>query len=830
MATKVGGVFYEVTLDTSKMINGQREAARRLDAVADNGDRLQARMTKVAAGITAALASIAVAGLVSKLIDTQRQFDVMFASLKTMTGGVDQAGAAFERLRKFAAQTPYTLEQSVNGFVKLKALGLDPTERAMTSFGNTAAAMGKDLTQMIEAVADASTGEFERLKEFGIKARVEGDKVALTFQGTTTLVRNSAAEITEYLTKIGEVEFAGAMSERMKTLDGDISNLQDSLSALYLSVSQSGFGDAIAKGVRAATEAINEATTSIKEGGLTEYFDDLRPIIAAAELAVVSLAGAITGRLVAAFIAQITQAYAAAAAVGAATAAARGFTAVLAALGGPIGLAITALGILALNWDKVAGSARDAATMSEDAAERIAGALRKAPARATADLQAQLKAVKDEISDIDAERSRTSFPKASDADLKELATRRDTLVKIAADITTAMDKVYGQGRRPANEGGGGLASRNRPAGGGTKPAKAAGDAFDSEGYLAGLERSTLDGIALIDAAENESLRKNAELLRTKKINADDASRAITLIERNAAQDRAAIREKELQDTIEDARDAAQKEEDLAKQRAEARARGLRMAQDAAVINDPVAQLELRLARESELLKQYALDDMANEQIYAQAKVALEQETADQITAIRERAIQEQVNNSLQMINVASSVAGQLLAIEQAAGKERSTLSKALFLTQKALAVAEIIINTEVAASKAYAQFGAYGAAAAIAIRGAGYASAGLVAGQAVAEVSGGRQYGGPVSAGSMYRVNEGGRPEMYTASNGNQYMLPTADGRVTSAGDVGQGGGKTTVLNVSQSFHIPAGTSLQTQQQTAAAAMRGLQAAAARNN
>ena len=35
--------------------------------------------------------------------------------------------------------------------------------------------MGKDLSQMIEAVADATTGEFERLKEFGIKAGKEGD-------------------------------------------------------------------------------------------------------------------------------------------------------------------------------------------------------------------------------------------------------------------------------------------------------------------------------------------------------------------------------------------------------------------------------------------------------------------------------------------------------------------------------------------------------------------------------------------------------------------------------------------------------------------------------
>jgi diaminopimelate decarboxylase len=68
------------------------------------------------------------------------------------------------------SETPFGLAQATQGFVKMKALGLDPTRAALTSFGNTASAMGKDLNQMIEAVADASTGEFERLKEFGIKA------------------------------------------------------------------------------------------------------------------------------------------------------------------------------------------------------------------------------------------------------------------------------------------------------------------------------------------------------------------------------------------------------------------------------------------------------------------------------------------------------------------------------------------------------------------------------------------------------------------------------------------------------------------------------------
>ena len=39
------------------------------------------------------------------------------------------------------------------------------------SYGDTSAALGKDLSQMIEAVADAATGEFERLKSLASKPK-----------------------------------------------------------------------------------------------------------------------------------------------------------------------------------------------------------------------------------------------------------------------------------------------------------------------------------------------------------------------------------------------------------------------------------------------------------------------------------------------------------------------------------------------------------------------------------------------------------------------------------------------------------------------------------
>ncbi|MGK4439152.1 tape measure protein [Yersinia proxima] len=64
-------------------------------------------------------------------------------------------------------------------------------------------------------------------------------------------------------------------------------------------------------------------------------------------------------------------------------------------------------------------------------------------------------------------------------------------------------------------------------------------------------------------------------------------------------------------------------------------------------------------------------------------------------------------------------------------------------------------------------------------------------------VSGMRKNGGPVSAGSMYQVGEGGLPEIYQASNGKQYMIPGDNGSVVSNKDMNGGGGQ---INVTMNF------------------------------
>lgn len=77
------------------------------------------------------------------------------------------------------------------------------------------------------------------------------------------------------------------------------------------------------------------------------------------------------------------------------------------------------------------------------------------------------------------------------------------------------------------------------------------------------------------------------------------------------------------------------------------------------------------------------------------------------------------------------------------------------------------------------------------------ATSGIAAGvAATSAIAGARKNGGPVSAGSMYQVGEGGMPEIYQASSGKQFMIPGDNGKVISNKDMQGGGGGGVVVNI----------------------------------
>lgn len=118
-----------------------------------------------------------------------------------------------------------------------------------------------------------------------------------------------------------------------------------------------------------------------------------------------------------------------------------------------------------------------------------------------------------------------------------------------------------------------------------------------------------------------------------------------------------------------------------------------------------------------------------------------------------------------------------------------TLGAASVATSVGLAATTASAWAPAAAMASLASFGANAGPAAAGIS----STVGLASGLALA---GARYNGGPVSAGGLYQVGEKGKPEIYQASTGKQYMIPGDNGKVISNKDMQSGGGISVQVNV----------------------------------
>lgn len=224
-----------------------READAAVGDFQRNVGNYEGSITEVFANIGEAIISaFTVDALISfgeKILETRAEFQKYEAVLTNTLGSQEAAGLALQRIQTIAAKTPFSVSQLTESYVKLVNQGIKPTNEELISLGDLAASQGKEFDQLTEAIIDAQTGEFERLKEFGIKASKEGDRVKFTFKGVKTEVGNTSAEISKYIIGLGKLEgVSGGMAAISETLGGQISNLGDGFDSLFNNLGKSSQG------------------------------------------------------------------------------------------------------------------------------------------------------------------------------------------------------------------------------------------------------------------------------------------------------------------------------------------------------------------------------------------------------------------------------------------------------------------------------------------------------------------------------------------------------------------------------------------------------------
>lgn len=298
---------------------------------------------------------------------------------------------------------------------------------------------------------------------------------------------------------------------------------------------------------------------------------------------------------------------------------------------------------------------------------------------------------------------------------------------------------------------------------------------------------------LPEARENASYKQDVEDLKTalaaKKINQDQYNKTAERLEENHQVNLAKIRAQQV----------------------------VTPQQSALGEIDPVQQLENQHAQQLALIQQFEtqkgqitqrgleLMNAANTQ-YEQARIAAQweiyrnQSTTNQLMADAVDSLQSGATNAITgLINgtqslqesfanigttILSSVVGSLVQMgiewvkSQLMGQAAATASLASTMAQATVAASAW---APAAMSASIATMGSAAAVGQTAYAGSLLAAKGMA-------VAGAREHGGPVNANSMYRVGEGGKPEIYQANNGSQYMIPGDNGRVISNRDM-QGSG-----------------------------------------
>jgi hypothetical protein len=252
----------QIINQTERAVNNLGGAAARASGqlVGMNGSARSMADSVAALGrvLPGVFAGLGAAQLAASIAGVNREFNSTRNALTLIEGSVQAVNARWAEFQGYKIAAVTGVNDIAQAYTRLDNLALKANESILTGYANIAASNpGKRIGDVIEAVADATTGEFERLKEFGIKASKEGDNVSFAFRGVTTSVKNSADEIQNYLSGIGNTSFAGAIENQLNSIDGSVAHFKNEMKTLADDVISTDMERAIAGAINSVADYVH---------------------------------------------------------------------------------------------------------------------------------------------------------------------------------------------------------------------------------------------------------------------------------------------------------------------------------------------------------------------------------------------------------------------------------------------------------------------------------------------------------------------------------------------------------------------------------------------
>jgi hypothetical protein len=188
------------------------------------------RITDIASDLASAGIISWISMLSSTILSVASSFETYRSILKNSLWSTELARQSFEMLQNVASKTPFSLDEITQSYIKLINRWFKPTQAEIILLWDLASSQWKKFDQLVEAMLDAQTWEFERLKEFWVKARTSWDQVSFTFKWVTTTVSKTDEAIKWYILWLWNLQWIQwAMASQSNTYAGAVSNLKDAM-------------------------------------------------------------------------------------------------------------------------------------------------------------------------------------------------------------------------------------------------------------------------------------------------------------------------------------------------------------------------------------------------------------------------------------------------------------------------------------------------------------------------------------------------------------------------------------------------------------------------
>lgn len=227
-------------------------------------------------GLAAVVNVAGIAAVISQITSNLQQAEQAVSSLTAVTGRLDTARVLFDDLNNLSREIPQDFNQITQAALTLNKAGLQPTSQNIKSLAAIALGTGQSLTGVAQAMSNAAMGQLRGLRQLGINAVQEGDKLKLTYRGVTETVKADTKSLQQYMNRLAENSFGEVLEYQMEGVTGATKQLGEAWGDLYRALGESGVGDIIIQAMHDVRDILDSVTAKLNSPEWASYIKSIQ--------------------------------------------------------------------------------------------------------------------------------------------------------------------------------------------------------------------------------------------------------------------------------------------------------------------------------------------------------------------------------------------------------------------------------------------------------------------------------------------------------------------------------------------------------------------------